>query len=82
MKRLEKMAVGLLFVMILFSGCSKDHAKQKAAETADTTTTCSPRADSLAKEPRNFKSIHQLELEQHEKDSLQKSSPEKQRGKK
>jgi len=77
MKILEKIAFGLLFATFLFSGCSKNQTEQKAAKAVDSTTTCTSQTDSLPKEPRNFKGIHQLELEQHKKDSLQKSGREK-----
>ncbi len=77
MKILEKIAVALLFVAFLFGGCSKHQPKEKPVKSADSTTTRATRADSFPKEPKNFKSIHQLELEQHEKDSVQRSGGKK-----
>ncbi len=69
MKILGKIAVGFFLATFLFAGCSKYQPKQKAGKTADSTATRAVRVDSFPREPKNFKSIHQLELEQHEKDS-------------
>jgi len=71
MKILEKIAVGLLLTAFLFAGCSKHQPKQKPVKTADSTALRTARGESFPKEPKNFKSIHQLELEQHKKDSTQ-----------
>ena len=77
MKILKKIGIGLFLAVVLFGGCSKNKAPKKAAKVVDSTETRTARPDSFPKEPKNFKSIHQLELEQHEKDSTQKSGERK-----
>ncbi|GBD94730.1 hypothetical protein BMS3Abin05_02342 [bacterium BMS3Abin05] len=68
MKRAAKLLIlGFLFG-ILFMSCSrKKDLEKKRIQPADTSAASSTKQNTVPQKPKGYKSIHQLELEQHEK---------------
>lgn len=68
MKRAAKLLIlGFLFG-ILVMGCGrKKDLEKKRIQPADTTAAISAKKNTVPQKPKGYKSIHQLELEQHKK---------------
>ncbi len=64
MKKLTGFFFAGLIALALVSGCSK--AKKNSAKPATQTKTKVVRMDTVIQRPKNFESIHEEELKQHE----------------
>ena len=64
MKKLIGFFFAGLITLALVSGCSK--AKKDSAKPAPQTKTKAVRMDTVIQRPKNFESIHEEELKQHE----------------